>query len=118
MSSLGSFRVRPLASFATIRTLVAVAAFSGLGCAGAVCPGGVVEVPTRPPTPLPEEPQTPPAPNMTWIGGHWHYGPSPEPIWVWLPGHWMTAPEGKTYVPARTVEGDKTYRFHPGGFCR
>lgn len=91
---------------------------NGLGCAGAACPAGVVDVPTPPPAPLPEEPQTPPTAGMIWIAGYWHYGPSPAPIWVWVPGHWMTAPEGQRWVAAKTVAGDKQYRYHPGGFCR
>lgn len=79
-----------------------------------------MEVPTRPPSPLPEEPQTAPTAGMVWIAGYWSYGPTPQPIWTWIPGHWLTAPEGERWVAARTTgePGDARYRFQPGAFCK
>lgn len=113
MSPSGRLRLRWFALFVAATSSLVLAS-----CAGASCPGGVVDVPTRPPPPLPEEPQTPPTENMTWIAGYWHYGPSPEAIWVWVPGHWTTAPKGERWIAAKTTEGDKQYRYQPGGFCR
>ena len=64
-----------------------------------------------PPAPLSEIVTAAPAPNMTLIGGYWHWDAR---RWVWIPGHWVTPPPGQRWAAARTVPSGDHVTYHPG----
>lgn len=75
-------RLGPIVAFAI--------ALAGCSTPETCRPRTVVEVPTRPPAPLPEAITAPPADGMDWIHGAWGWD---GVRWVWVPGHWATPPK-------------------------
>jgi hypothetical protein len=89
--------------------ILALSAFSTIGCAG----GGVAYYANVPPPPLRVEAYGPaPGPGFAWVNGYWGWRGGNH---VWVAGSWVRPPRPHAvWVAPRWERYGNRYRFHEG----
>lgn len=83
--------------------------------AGVTAPVGIA-VTGPPPRPVLEvRPPAPPAQQVAWIPGYWHWSGMQ---YTWIPGHWEAGPPGAVWRAPHYSMREGTYFYEPGGWTR